>query len=320
MEGNVRHVCADRRNIDALRTGLNGDFDAVIDNVAYEPGDSRTLLNLLRGRVGHYVLTSTAFVYPDVETRWKGPSAIVHEFDAPLEVLLDGAAVEIDGSRARKEEARPGHLTGHALYVWNKRRLEREVIAMAAEGGLRTTVIRPFFQIVGPNTEDGRFAWFWLRVQDGGPIWLPDSARLHAGPCQLAFSGDVARVLAAAAAKPPAEYAVYNVAQPELWTYEEYLRLMAEVAGTDIEIRYAPLDELNHSPFAIDGVYRIPLPYRVALDVHAAEVAFGIHWTPMRDWIAETGTWMTAHYARAQPAWFALRDRERTWHGRTTLV
>lgn len=113
--------------------------------------------------------------------------------------------------------------TSHDRYLYGKLRLAYWLFHEGGAYGIPITVIRPLLQVVGPNSEDGRFVWFWLRVAGGGTIWLPEDAHHQAGPCQLAFSGDVAQAIAAAVHHPPASYAVYNVGQPELWTYEEYL-------------------------------------------------------------------------------------------------
>ncbi len=104
-----------------------------------------------------------------------------------------------------------------------------------------------------------------------------------------------------------------KVGQPELWTYEEYIHAMARAAGTTADICYAPREMLNQSPFALNGVYRLPLPYRVAFDVRAAELALELNWTPMDQWIEETGDWMSQFYKDAAPEWYALRPLEREW-------
>ncbi len=295
----ARHVLADRKDSLAVRRAASGTFDALIDNVAYVPEDTESVLAALEDRIGHYVVTSTAFVYPGLDAALRGPSALLRESDAPLAALPDDRGDE----------------SPHARYVQGKRRLEARLQETCLVRGLPLTIVRPALQIMGPYTEDGRFAWFWLRTQDGGPIWLPTSARLHAGPCQVGFSGDVARILAAAAVRPPKAVAVYNAAQPELWSYEEYLGLMAELLGREPDIRYARREDLDRSPFASDGVYRMPLPYRAAVDVSAAQDALDFAWTPMRAWMAETGDWVRRYYAGRDEPWYRLRAEERAWPG-----
>ncbi len=295
----AQHVRADRRDALAVSRAVEGTFDALIDNVAYAPEDARSVLTALEGRIGHYVLTSTAFVHPALDAGPAGPSAPLRERDAPP------ATLPADG-----RDASP-----HGRYVQGKRLLEARLYEDCRQLGLPLTIVRPAPQIMGPYTEDGRFAWFWLRAQDGGPIWLPTDARLHAGPCQVAFSGDVARILAAAAATPPRTCAVHNAAQPELWSYEEYLGLMAEILGRTADVRYATRDALDRSPFAVEGVYRLPLPYRVALEVSSVTDRLAFAWTPMRTWMALTGDWVSRYYEDRQEPWYRLRPQELAWPG-----
>lgn len=290
--GAVTHIPSDRRDLSSVVHRL-GEYDAVIDNIAYVPEDTQLLFQALRGRIHHYVVTSTAFIYPDVEVRGQAPARPLREGDAPMDILQTRTPT-----------------TPHDQYVYDKQRLEYWLRQEGATYGIPVTVIRPSLQIVGPNTEDGRFAWFWLRVADGGVVWLPDDARHKAGPCQLAFSGDVAQAIAAAVQYRPPTYAVYNIGQPELWTYEEYLRLMAQAAGTHPTIRYASRETLNQW---VGGVYRIPLPYAVPIDVGAAERELGMVWTPMAHWIAETGAWASMAYRDLRPPWYMTRPLEISW-------
>ena len=273
---------------------IKGDFDAVIDTVAYDPDDCRTTLGALQGRLSHYIVVSTAFVYTGLEDAWHAPYAPFCEEDASFSTAPPA----------------PKESSPHNDYVYGKQRMEYWLHHQARAHGIKTTIIRPLLQIVGPNTDDGRFAWFWLRVRDGGPIWLPDEARRKAGPCQLSFSGDVARVIMGSLTQPPDHLAVFNAGQPELWTYEEYLGLMADAAERPLEIRYAKRGTLNQWA---GGIYRIPLPYPVAFDVSAAKRLLNVTHTPMRDWIGETGRWMTAHYAGISPDWYQTRQRESRW-------
>lgn len=291
----VIHVIGDRHEVFRGRLPL-GPFDSVIDNVAYTAEDVQQVLESFGGRLPHYVVASTAFVYPDIDTAGARPWRPYTEDDFDV--------VPASGT----EEAS----TAHGRYVHDKRRMESWLKTVGqVQYETAITVIRPLLQIVGPNTIDGRFAWFWLRVRDGGPVWLPNEARAKAGPCQLAFSGDVAEVEAAAIARLPGRWAVYNAGQPEVWTYEEYIRMMGNVAGTNPEIRYAPREVLNQWA---NGVYRIPLPYPVTFDVTRQVRDLGVRPTPMQRWIQDTGQWATAFYGDRQPeSWFAQRAEELQW-------
>ncbi|QQE78693.1 NAD(P)-dependent oxidoreductase [Alicyclobacillus sp. SO9] len=198
----------------------------------------------------------------------------------------------------------------HDSYVYDKQRMEHWLRHHQEKYGVKITVIRPLLQMVGPNTEDGRFAWFWLRVTDGGPIWLPGTARHKAGPCQLSFSGDVAKAIHGAMNHAAKDYAVYNTGQPELWTYEEYIGMLAAEAGRHTEVYYAPAETLNTWA---GGFYRISLPYPVAFDVSKTEQELGVKPTPMKEWVRETATWMTNHYRGMSPRWYETRENEIQW-------
>lgn len=292
-ETRVRHIQADRAEV-FKNTSRLGDYDAVIDNIAYRPEHAEEVLEAFKGRLPHYLVISTAFIYPGITEAYHIPTGPFREQDVSTEVPMPPA------------EARDGH----GWYVYHKQCLEWWLSSQGKAQGTSITVIRPLLQMVGPNTEDGRFAWFWLRVRDGGPVWLPNDARTKAGPCQLAFSGDVAQLIVKALEHPPDTYRAYNAGQPELWTYEEYIRMMADVLGTRADIRYASRESLD--AFA-GGVYCIPLPYPVAFDVSRAACALGVEATPMRQWIEETGSWMSNFYHERTPQWFLGRHAELGW-------
>jgi nucleoside-diphosphate-sugar epimerase len=295
-DAQVTHIQADRQNAARLQQVLNGDFDAVIDNVAFRAEETSILMELLKGRIGRYIVTSTAFVYPETELS-NAPARLIREDDATFE----------------QPHGSDEHLSPHDRYVFHKRRLEYQVREDSDRWHIPVTVIRPLLQIIGPHTEDGRFAWFWLRVRDGGPIWLPMKMRMHAGPCQLAYAGDVAQALRRAAESRGHEFTGYTVGQPELWSYEEYLSIMAEAADRPLHVCYAPREELANSPFAVEGIYRIPMPYRIAFDVSKVERELGMAWTPMRSWIEQTGAWVEERYADETPSWYQLREEEKRW-------
>ncbi len=158
----VTHLVGDRHAV-----SVPGSFEVVIDTVAYDRSHAEKLVSSLKGRLGRYVVVSTVFVYVGLEKRFRVPSAPITE-DHPA------------WHDASWDSAEP---FSHLAYVRGKQRLEH-FLHTSLE--VPITVIRPLPQIVGPNTDDGRFAWFWRRVRDGGPIWLPDDAREKAGPCQLA--------------------------------------------------------------------------------------------------------------------------------------
>src|SRR6202012_6260454 len=60
----VTMLRADVREPETVRDEINGrDFDAVVDWVAFTPGQVRTDIDLFRGRTGQYVFISSASAY-----------------------------------------------------------------------------------------------------------------------------------------------------------------------------------------------------------------------------------------------------------------
>lgn len=132
----VTHVVGDRHTV-----SLSGSFDVAIDTVAYDRPEAEALLNSLNGRLGRYLVISTAFVYAGLEDRFNAPSTPIAENHPAWH-------------EASWTNAEP---FSHLAYVRGKQRLEH---FLHAPHGIPITVHRPLLQIVGPNTEDGRFAWF----------------------------------------------------------------------------------------------------------------------------------------------------------------
>ena len=70
LSESVERVCVDRHDRAVLQAELGPRmFDVVVDNVAFEADEVASLLAVLEGRVGHYLLTSSTAVYANRFTR-----------------------------------------------------------------------------------------------------------------------------------------------------------------------------------------------------------------------------------------------------------
>lgn len=235
----VRFVKADRNDRNALTRELAGqEFDAVLDNIAFVPENIRLLFDVLQGRIGRYVLTSSVDIYS------RDTSHISSEDRAVLEPSsLD------DAPRTER-------------YLRGKRGCEKEL----QQYSVPWTVIRPANVFgrtdpVPPSPRNlhplhhpyGRSLFMPVRVLDGGPILLRrDDRRVF----RLAGVQDVATALLLVAQHPRAVGKAFNVAGDEIWTSERLVRATCEAAGIvpDIvrvsgkELRAAGLDDY-HSPY-----------------------------------------------------------------------
>lgn len=61
---NVKRIILDRTDKESLKVALEGlSFDIVYDNICYAPNECKDLLEIMEGRIGKYILTSSLAVY-----------------------------------------------------------------------------------------------------------------------------------------------------------------------------------------------------------------------------------------------------------------
>jgi nucleoside-diphosphate-sugar epimerase len=222
----VTERIADRRDPDALAEALTGrHFDAVVDFCAYEPGDARTLLEILGAGAGRYILLSSASILAPADTPRKE--------SAPYRTIAD-----------------PDNEVGH--YLSAKIQLEIETKQVCAEKGIPYTIFRPSF-IYGPFNYAPREPWYFGLMRKGLPVPCPaDSTSLFS----FVYVKDVAKALMAAvsemssadhtyllAAADQISYARYEAALDALdYPYEKQIVSVEEVYRNNIPVPF-PLEE-----------------------------------------------------------------------------
>jgi nucleoside-diphosphate-sugar epimerase len=252
----IEHLAADRTIPGELGAHLRGrTFDVVVDMVAFEGTHVETVLSVLRGGIGRYVLMSSGAVYPDLEP------------PATFRPLAEG-----DANLA---------LRGDLPYAEGKRACEQ---VLGAQAGVPYTVFRPPI-IQGPHDPTLR-GWFWIqRVADGGPVLVPQ--RYPAVVWRQAYSGDVARAVVAAAGHPRARKATYNVAMPEVVALEDFVRLVAAALDRPDPVVAVPEPRLRDAaPW-----YRPTFARQFLLDIAAIQHDLDLPWTPIDRWVTETVRW-----------------------------
>ena len=251
----VTPLIADREDRDAVAAALGErSFDLVVDDIAFEARHVQTAAELLKGRVGRYVLISTASVYQDMD----------------------------NGYRPLAERHADLTFRGDFGYAEGKRACEQ---ALAASGLAFTTLRPPIIQ--GPHDASAR-AWFWIqRVADGGPVLVPDAP---VGIWRQVFSRDLAAAVMAVAVEADAEGQTYNVAMPEVVTLSEYLRLLARVLGKEDPVRIVPSALLERELPDYAPTYA----HRLVLDTQALTRDTGWTCTPLATWVEETARWHLA--------------------------
>jgi len=129
-------------DLDALR---GREWDACIDNTGYVPRIVRDSAELLRGRVGRYLFTSSRMAYAD----FRAPDKTE---DAPRGVLEDPTTEDVSSH-----------------YGPLKAACEDVVTELYDEAA---TIVRPT-AVAGPGDRSERFTWWARRVRRGGDILAP---------------------------------------------------------------------------------------------------------------------------------------------------
>jgi 2'-hydroxyisoflavone reductase len=149
----TQKLVGDRDNgLEALETGA---WDAVIDNSGYVPRHVRDSAELLKGRVGRYLFTSTVAVYDfeDDQPPYIAPGA--GQPGSPLRRVPEPESEDVP-----------------KYYGALKVLCEQYVNEIY---GNEATIVRPTY-VVGPGDTTQRYTWWVERIHRGGEIIVPGNA------------------------------------------------------------------------------------------------------------------------------------------------
>jgi nucleoside-diphosphate-sugar epimerase len=251
----VDRIEGDRTNDSALeRAGEAVDPSVVVDCVAYYPRDVRAATRIFEG-VDAYVYVSSGDAY--------GAEVVPkRESETALEPCSDERATD-DGDES---------------YGPRKAEGDRAVFA-AADRGVRAMSVRPPV-IYGPHDYTGRLGYWIDRVREHDRVVVP-----YTELRQLAFVEDVAAGIRAVAESGRAGRA-YNVGDRVVPTLPEWVGILADVAGTDVEIVRAGPRELAAGGLA-PREFPLYRDYPHLLDTHRL-ASLGWTATPVREAAAST--------------------------------
>jgi nucleoside-diphosphate-sugar epimerase len=215
MPEGTRRLHGDRQQPGVLTEVLadhRDDFDVVFDNTAYRPSDLEPLVDLFRGRIEHFVFTSSVAVYR-------------RSFVQP--VREDFRRHDPADDDARK------------AYGVGKVRCEDHLRRLFEDEGFPATSMR-VTHTIGPRTPlASREPIFFERLRQGRPIFVPAEGFPFV---HLVHIDDVARCIASVAGSDRAIGEAYNVAGDEITSVLGCIRLMAKAAGVEPEIVHVPLE------------------------------------------------------------------------------
>lgn len=263
LPAEVEHLRGDRSDPSQLKEVLRGrDFDLVVDTTLYTGAEAQAVVEMLTGRTGRYVFLSTGQVYlvrvgierPYKEEDYPGPvMPAPARDDAQYESWLYG----IDKRAAEDVFAR----------AWNQSKF-------------------PFTSLRLPmvNSERDhydRIYGYFLRLQDGGPILVPDDEGL---PLRHVYGEDVAHAIAQLSSGTQGRGRAYNLSQDETLSLQAFLELLAEFTHCPLKIVRISREKLEQEALLPDCS---PFSGRwmSALDNRKSKEELGIVYTPFRSYL-----------------------------------
>jgi nucleoside-diphosphate-sugar epimerase len=284
----VERLHGDRTTADFARLLAGRSFDAAVDFAAFDMADAERAVEVLGGRVAHYVVISSGQVYL-VRDSCPVP-AREKDYDGPL--------------RPEPEDAFD---RGQWEYGVKKRALED--VLVRAWGRQRFPATRLRIPMVnGERDHFRRLERYLWRMLDGGEILLPGGGER---PTRHVYSGAVVKAILELLGRPETFGQAYNLAQDETPTLRELLGLVAERLGAPARlidvpverVRAARLDPLLLSPFSGQ--------WMSFLDPGCAKAELGFRHQPLGSYLDKIVTAFLAHPPADPPPGYEHRERER---------
>jgi nucleoside-diphosphate-sugar epimerase len=199
LPAGVKRLVADRTDPAALRAALAGhDWDCVQDMSAYRESDAKVMVELLRGRTGHYVFASSTVIYA-------ASDLLPITEDHPLE----------RGERQNE-------------YGMGKILCEDVLVREHRERGFPATIVA-FSMVFGPhNILPDREQRMFIRLLRGRPVLIPgDGTTLG----QVGHVDDQARALRMLMGNPRTFGRRYNLTGGDAFSDEGYVDTFAGILG-----------------------------------------------------------------------------------------
>ena len=282
----VERLYGDRSDPAQLEYALAGrSFDACVDTIAMRGADTASAVEILYGRVGHYVHFSTGQVY--LVRRGCPSPAREEDYAGPLATPPAPDAWD----------------AGQWTYGIEKRECEDLLEEAWSARGFPSTRLR-LTMVHAEDDPRGRIQAYVLRLLDGGPLLIPAEPSPPIRPIHAdAVVDTVVRILEEGAGKG----AAFNLAQGEAWTHDELIGRVGGMLGVEPVLERRQREELIRA-----GVFPAcaPLanPWMSVLDPGRAARELGFRPGTFADWLPA----VVEHAARGNwPAGAeALRARE----------
>ncbi len=211
----ARRIHCDRTKPGALASALadhRDAFDVIFDHTAYRPADMAPLIELFRGRVAHYVFTSSQAVYR-------------RGYVQPLRETF------------RRHD--PDNADPRAAYGVGKVRCEDHLLGLWKSEGLPVTILR-VGHTMGPRSPAAtRDPALFARLEAGRPILIPGEGF---PALSLVHVNDVARLMASLIGNERVKGEAYNVSGSEITSIVGVVHLVARAMGVTARVVEVPME------------------------------------------------------------------------------
>ena len=211
----ARRIHADRRipgEFEKTLEPLRDSFDAVFDNTAFGPNDIEPMIELFRGRVTHYVFTSSQAVYR-------------RSFVQPIQ------------ERFRRHEA--DDADPRKAYGVGKVQCEDLLETEWQRNGFPATWLRVGHTLGPRSPQPTRDPALFARLEAGRPILIPGEGF---AALQLVHINDVARLMASLLGNERVKGQAYNVSSAEVTSIIGVVHLVARAMGVQPNVVEVPID------------------------------------------------------------------------------
>ncbi|MCH2623082.1 MAG: NAD-dependent epimerase/dehydratase family protein [Acidimicrobiales bacterium] len=204
----IKRLKADRSDHDQVREILSHQrFDVVVDMTAYHPRDVALMVEILDGRVDHYVFASSTVIYSATER----------------------LPIREDHPEERGDD--------QIEYGMHKLLCEDLLTEAHSERGFPATTVA-FAMVYGPrNIIPDREQRMYARLEAGRPVLVPGDGTTVG---QVGHVDDQARALEALMGNPATFGRRYNLTGRDYFTDLGYVHTTAEVLGVEPDIRFIP--------------------------------------------------------------------------------
>jgi nucleoside-diphosphate-sugar epimerase len=283
----VERLRADRSSDELERALARRHFDAAVDLGALTEVDAHHTVDVLSGKVGHYVAVSTGQVYlvrdgcprPAREEDYEGP-------------LLACPATPDDAE--------------HWKYGMAKRACEDALDAAWRDGGFPVTRVR-IPMVNGERDPARRIEGYLWRLIDGGPLLLPEGG---VSPVRHVYAGEVARALAGLLGRESTFGQAYNLAQEETVTVSGLVAKLRDELGSAAEIVPVSTETLQQAGLEPRSVSPFSERWMSALDASRAQRELDFHHEPLDAYLGKIVASFLAHPPATAPEGYAWRGAE----------